>query len=162
MTIIAYRDGIVAADSRLSYSSSAGGDRHGLCEKLYRVRNSIVALSGDDAGLEFLRWYRKGAKKKVSELLTSDADFMAWIINAKGELWEYGKWLEGEKVVFDPRYPFHAMGCGAKAALGAMHMGATAAEAVEIACRIDPFCGGPIVTMPIGPDDPDDSEVPSG
>ena len=37
-----------------------------------------------------------------------------------------------------------AIGSGAQAALGAMFMGATPEEAAEVACAIDPFCGGPV------------------
>ena len=37
-----------------------------------------------------------------------------------------------------------AIGTGAQAALGAMFMGATPEEAAQVACAIDPFCGGPV------------------
>ena len=39
---------------------------------------------------------------------------------------------------------YWAIGSGAQAALGAMYMGATPEEAADVACAIDPFCGGPV------------------
>jgi ATP-dependent protease HslVU (ClpYQ) peptidase subunit len=40
------------------------------------------------------------------------------------------------------RETFWAIGSGEQAAMVAMHMGATAKEAVEMAKRVDPYTGG--------------------
>lgn len=38
MTTVAYRDGILAADSLATYTTEAGGSRKHTCRKLYRKR----------------------------------------------------------------------------------------------------------------------------
>lgn len=152
MTTIVYRDGILAADSQVTQDSEAGGSRKFKCEKLYRKTTSkgaeaIIALAGESTpGLVFLDWY--GTDRKPSRLLIeSGADFTALVLRRDG-LWEYDCWCRGERVAD----AFYAIGSGAKAALGAMHMGATAAEACEIATRIDPYSSPPIVTMQLEKD----------
>lgn len=51
-----------------------------------------------------------------------------------------------------------SIGSGAKAALGAMFMGASASRAVEIACSIDAHTEGPVqvFVLPPKPEQPDD------
>jgi hypothetical protein len=143
VTVIACRDGIVAADSRVTYESEAGGTRVSKCFKLYRKAGDIIALSGETApGLVFLDWY--GTKKAApSVLIDGEADFQALVLTKQG-MFEYDKWCRGEKMRHGK---FWSSGCGAKAALGAMHAGASARQAVAIACKIDPFCAPPIVWM---------------
>lgn len=143
MTTIAFKDGILAADSR---STSNYYDRVHRCQKLFRKTTKdgaevIIATAGENApGLVFVEWYGSG-KKPPLKLLDGDADFCCLVLTKKG-LFEFDKWCHGEEVMD----PFYAVGCGATAALGAMHAGATAEQAVEIACRIDPFTGPPVVT----------------
>ena len=56
--------------------------------------------------------------------------------------------FETDGLWFEPAgVPFMALGSGSKTALGALHMGADAVRAVEIACLADAFTGGAIVTM---------------
>ena len=66
MTTIVVRNGIMAADSRTTVDSEAGGSRVFICEKLYRKtvsdgrrkRHVIIGLAGESApGLVFLDWY---------------------------------------------------------------------------------------------------------
>lgn len=142
MTTIAYRKGIIAADSRVTIESEAGGSRMFKSEKLFRKGKAIIALAGEsEPGLVFLDWYGTG-RDAPSVLISADADFTALVLTRKG-LFEYGKYCRPERVLGD----FHAIGSGAKAALGAMHMGADARTAVRVACKIDPYSAGPIVTM---------------
>lgn len=157
MTTIAFRDGILAADSRSTTDSESGGARVFRCEKLYRKRvktaetggiedDIIFATAGETfSGLIFVDWY--GSGKDVPELLVhGGADFSVLVLSRKG-LFEFDKWCRGEKVL----NTFYAIGCGAKAAMGAMHMGASAEKAVRIACLIDPFSAPPVVTMRLPP-----------
>jgi len=41
---------------------------------------------------------------------------------------------------------YTAIGCGALYALGALEANVTPYQSIEIACKLDPFCGGDIVT----------------
>jgi ATP-dependent protease HslVU (ClpYQ) peptidase subunit len=75
-------------------------------------------------------------------LIDGEADFTALVLTRKG-LFEYGKYCRAERVL----EPFYAIGSGCKAALGAMHMGADARRAVQVACKVDTYSGTPIVVM---------------
>lgn len=150
MTTIVYRDGIMAADSRCTMNTEAGGSRVSKCEKLYRKttvdkEDVIIGLAGDSGpGLVFLDWFGTGVKEPPASLIEGDGDFTALVLRRAG-LFEYDKWCRGEQV----RGRFYAVGSGAKAALGALYMGASAKRAVQIACKIDPYSAGPIVQMSI-------------
>lgn len=150
MTVIAYKDGIIAADSRVSVESEAGGIRFFQCQKLFRKRVTIngeeqeviIATAGEGfPGLLFVDWYGSG-KEPIELLVHGDADFTCLVVTKDG-LFEYDKWCRGEKILNE----FYAVGCGAKGALTAMHMGASAKRACEVTCAIDPLCAPPIVTM---------------
>jgi len=143
MTVIAYRNGVMAADSRITFTGEESGTAYGRCEKLFRVRDAIIGLQGESSpGLVFLDWYASGAVEAHEGLVHSDADFYALVMTSTG-VYMFDKWCRGERVLDE----FWAIGSGAKAALGAMHMGADAREACAIACRIDPYCALPIETM---------------
>lgn len=58
-------------------------------------------------------------------------------------IWYY----EGTCRAFRISAPFYAIGHGAMAALGAMHMGAEPEQAARVACKVDAYCGGKIRTM---------------
>jgi hypothetical protein len=152
MTTIAVRSGCIAADSRTTTHTEEGGSRVFRCEKLYRKRvatpetggvedDVILATAGETfSALVFVDWYGSG-KDKPGELIDGDADFSVLVLSRKG-LFEFDRWCRGEKILDR----FYAVGSGAKAALGAMHMGATATKAVYVACKIDPFSAPPVTT----------------
>lgn len=144
MTTIAIKHGMMAADSRVSLETEAGGARMFRCEKLYRImlgrKQAIVGLAGGSFdGLEFLDWLIAGKKDPPQRLIDGDAAFTAVVLTRNG-LFEYDRWCRADKIL----EPFYAVGSGAKAALGAMHAGASAQKAVQIACKIDYYSGGPV------------------
>lgn len=153
MTTIVYRDGVMAADSRFTIETEAGGARMGRCEKLYRktvkigkrTEEHIIGVSGESSpALVYLDWY--GSGKPVPEVFAvAGADFGALIYNRHG-VFEVDAYCRPELVL----EKFWAVGSGAKAALGAMHAGANARQACAIACKIDPYSGLPITWMTIG------------
>lgn len=151
MTTICYRDGVMAADTRVTVTCEAGGARAFRCEKLYRVKvkqgrrevPAIVGLAGGSFdGLAFLDWLVGATPEPPQRLIEGEAEFSALVLNKHG-LFEYDKWCRPDRVL----EKFYAIGSGSKAALGAMHMGASARRAVAVACRIDPYTAAPIVTM---------------
>lgn len=140
----------MAADSCVSLETPSGGARKFKCEKLYRKtigkgrakKQVIIGLGGESSpGLLFLDWYGSGSAPPT-QLIDGGADFTALILTDDG-LYEADAYCRPDKII----EPFYAIGSGAKAALGAMHAGASARRAAEIACRIDPFSTPPIVTM---------------
>lgn len=155
MTIIAYRNGILAADSRLVVETEAGGARMFPCDKLFRKTikegrkkvQVIIATSGEGpAGMVFVDWYGSGLPPP-QQLIDGDADFENMILRPEG-LFVADKYCRLELVKYRSKaFQFHAIGSGTKAALGAMEMGANAKRAAEVTCNIDPNCGPPIVTM---------------
>ena len=142
MTVIAYRDGIIAADSRSTTTGKESGIRFfDSSVKLFRKPGCIIATAGSSSpGIVFVRWYGEGLKKHKA--MKNDHDWTCLVLDKDG-LWEWDSSLEPEPIL----EPFYAIGTGCKAALGAMHMHATAIEAVQIACLIDPNCGGLVQSM---------------
>jgi hypothetical protein len=153
MTTIAYRDGVLAADSQVTAESAAGGSRKHTCIKLFRKMvtvkrktfDVIIATAGETSpGLVFIEWY--GSGKPIPDVfLHIGGDFTCLVLTPKG-LFEYDVYCQPEEIVLSP-YPFYAVGSGTKAAMGAMHCGKSAIEAVRIACKVDPFSSGRIVSM---------------
>ena len=148
MTTIAYKAGIIAADSRETYCTDAGGSTVSRCEKLFRKkvgrREVIIGTAGGTyAGMLFVDWYGSGKDRPaVLTDLDLEEDFDVLIL-------EHGKVFTCNHLcrpveVLDP---FCAIGSGRKAALAAMHCGRSAREAVRIACLLDPYSAPPIVTM---------------
>src|SRR5262245_57719192 len=91
MTTIAYKDGILASDSRLSEFTSITTDK---CEKLYRLPDgSLYAFAGDnEPGMLMLDALMKD---KRSAKLPEDCEFIAvLIVYPKGQIYfnESGRW----------------------------------------------------------------------
>lgn len=152
MTVIAYKSGILAADSREYIDSDAGGISYQTCEKLFRKRVGrkeiiIGTAGGSYLGMIFVDWYQ-GLSKKFNQPpeILRDADLeedFEVIILEGGNVYTANHLCRPIKVVES----FIAIGCGRKAALAAMHLGASARKACEVTCKIDPYCGGPIRSM---------------
>lgn len=146
MTTIVVRNGVMASDSRVTVDSEAGGARVFRCEKIFRKETPkegvvLIGTAGESSpGLLFVDWYGTD-KPTPAELLEGEADIDIVVLTKRG-IFSYDKWCRGEKVVGK----FYAIGSGAKAALGALHMGADAIKAVKIACKIDPYSAAPIVS----------------
>lgn len=153
MTTIAYRSGIVAADSRETWESEAGGASIGSCEKLFRKRIGrngskrevvIATAGGSYLGMVFYDWFGDLPKEPPSILRDAhlDEDFDVLVLD-RGKVYTANHLCR----LIEVKDPFIAIGSGRKAALAAMHCGRSAREAVAIACKVDPFSAPPIVTM---------------
>ena len=144
MTVIAYRGGVLAADSR----ETQGDDSVNLCEKLFRKKigkhwHVIGTAGGSYSGMVFVDWY--GSNDPPPETLTQhldlEEDFEVIVWNGKEQaLYTANHLCRLVKVI----EPFYAVGSGRKAALAALHLGASAIEAVRITCLIDCFCALPV------------------
>lgn len=150
MTTIVFRDGVLVADSQETIDTEAGGSRKFRCTKLFRRTAKdgtpfLIALAGESSsGMVFLDWYGSGkGKRRVPQILVdADAGFEA-LVYREGQLLYFDAWCRPTTI----EEPFYAIGSGAKAALGALHMGATAEQACEIATRIDTYSSPPILVM---------------
>lgn len=148
MTTIAFRDGIIAADSRETWESDAGGASMGTCEKLFvkRVgrRDVVIGTAGGSyAGMVFVDWFGSGgAIPEILSHLDLAEDFDALVID-RGEAYTANHLCRLVKTTDR----FVALGSGRKAALAAMYCGKSAKDAVAIAAKVDPYTGGRIVSI---------------
>ena len=137
MTVIAFREGVLAADSLIT----GGGTRLGYASKIRKIGPVLAAASGSwPQALSFLDWFSGGmdgdppeVDEKAEGLLIYDGRLVTW--SDKG--WDH--------IVA----PFYAIGCGAAEARGAMAAGASAVEAVKAACLVDVHCGGHVDTLTV-------------
>jgi len=145
MTTIAYKDGILASDRRLTYEGKIMSDS---TQKIFKLNDgSIAALAGDAAAaFEYIKWLQsdRTSSSPVDEM--HEVDFSIMIIAKDGTV----SFIENGKME-PPHKPekYYALGSGRAAALGAMAFGATAAQAVKFAMRVDSSTGGGVDTLTI-------------
>jgi ATP-dependent protease HslVU (ClpYQ) peptidase subunit len=141
MTTIAYRDGVMAADTQATWSDTVSR-----VHKLHRLPCGGV-MAGCGTYPEVLRaveWVKAGRKGKPPKVGTS------WVLLALGNGEVYAvtdnKWT---KQTFIGGL---AMGTGMQPAQAAMnYYNATALEAVECAATVDPYTSGPFEQMAVEP-----------
>jgi hypothetical protein len=141
LTTIAYRDGTISADTRISYSSFRNGSR----DKLALTKHYIVALAGSTCFRGPLeQWANEGCPEDAVPdcLLENDGEFQAMLVDPDGNVFfvERGFLVP---VLAD----YAAIGSGAYFAYGAMAHGANAAEAVAAAALHDHHTGGNIQSL---------------
>lgn len=156
MTTIAYKAGVIAADSRVTVDTEAGGVRSFDCQKLWRRRivinkreqEAILATAGEGPSGQLFVDKIGDPDLPLNDLrdtfVQGDADFTILILCEDG-LFEVNKWCAYEKII--PTNGCYAVGSGTKVAMGAMLAGKNAKAAVEIACILDPHTFGPVHTM---------------
>jgi hypothetical protein len=135
VTVIAANREMMVGDTQCIHDDRVVSTHH----KVHVVRDMLVGYAGCmDSGIQFLEWTKrgKGSRGKPRDL---SFEFTGLILDESG-LYEYKSPLVPMRVEGD----VWAIGSGAQAAFGAMFMGADPEEAVRIAIRIDPYCGGPI------------------
>ncbi len=118
------------------------------CKKIYRIEEGpnaghIVGTTGSAGpGLLFIEWYKKTAERDWLEALSEEGlsinleeeDFECIILQSKG-IFSVDRFF----ILYPVEAQYYAGGSGAPFALGAMDVGATAHEALAVACQRDPF-----------------------
>ncbi len=131
MTTIVYRDGVLAADSRVTEGTLIAGS----VVKARRLGKILTAGCGNVTDMEaFYSWVAGGMQGECK--IEGDGEF--WLI-APGQpllIYESGKFL---RLVS----PFYAAGSGGKVARGALGLGADALTAVRVAAAQDTGSGAP-------------------
>lgn len=140
MTTIAYRDGIVVADTQVSEPDwSAARAR-----KIHRVGPYILGGCGDLNEIERFRcWVTEGLKGNPAVSENSET----FLILPEGGFLCFMSENRSCKLEAD----YYAWGSGRRFAIGAMAMGATAAQAVEIAALHDNSTSLPLHTLHVNP-----------
>lgn len=136
MTVIVYRDGIMAADTGVTDTFITRGI------KLHKKAGHIIGFCGDVAqALVFVDWFFNQKKNRRPDL-SSETGWEALVLNKDGiTTWDRSL----RPIPMDEE--FYAIGSGASLAMGAMEAGATAEEAVTIACKRDPYCRLPLTLL---------------
>ena len=138
MSTIVYRDGIMAADTRAfaGYNLPIGTKT----KIRFAPTGALVGVSTSKPGMSeaFMNWICDDGPEPA------EYDLQAMIVEQTGEIYYYrGSLMPAGPLEAD----FMAIGSGAEAALGAMHMGATAEQAVEIAAKTDVWTAPPVITL---------------
>lgn len=142
MTTIAYRDGVLAADSQTTYGAST----ERTFGKTVRRGAVLAGASGSSAICQrFLDWFRAGMSGDPPAMSSGDDhDATGIIVHGPHHI------LLLNKVGWERRRAeFYAIGSGGEIATGAMAMGASAERAVEIATQHDAYTGGPITVLSV-------------
>lgn len=140
MTTIAYRDGVLAADTLVTEN----GRRVGHVQKIGKFGSVLWGVTGCLLHqVAFHDWLRGGLQGEPPGMKTPEGATSTVIVIADGRL------LTFDEHGYDhmPMPDYHAIGSGAALALGAMSAGASAYRAVEAAMKLDVHSGGEITVL---------------
>lgn len=137
MSTIAYRDGIIAADTLCIRSSI----RTGYCTKIARRPDGTLggAVGSLSFASTFLKWILEGTGDAPAREKDDGYYDAGLTVRPDGtiEVFEY----KGQAII---RAPYYAMGSGCEFAFASMFRGDTAAIAVATAIHFDIHSGGEI------------------
>lgn len=135
MTTVAYRDGWMVADSQLTSGNSM---KHRVA-KIERLPDGrLIGMAGDwPSALAIRDWFVAGCPDDNKPDDAEDAVVM--LAGPSGVTL-----IDSDLIPMPLLDAFAAIGSGAEYAVGAMEAGATAEDAVLIACRRDPGSSFPI------------------
>jgi ATP-dependent protease HslVU (ClpYQ) peptidase subunit len=135
MTTVAYRGGILAADTQMTDGSIKVSGR----KLLYiKEKEAWVGVAGTVSDCQkFLRHFRDEEQE-----FDEDDDFTALVMYQHGEVQVVTSDLRIDTLEPDAYY---AIGSGGPPALAAMHMGADARRAIEVAAVVDLMTGGDVM-----------------
>jgi hypothetical protein len=138
MTTIAYKDGVMAADSQATDYSTISR-----VQKLWRLPDGgVVAYCGEARkGYAGVKWMLDGEKDEPPSIEE------AYLIIARpdGTIWV----AEGQFPAFPIMSNVIAHGCGRDGALMAMSQGMGAVDAVLETCKNDAFSSAPVHSMEV-------------
>ncbi len=141
MTTIAYRDGILAADTQMTLNNCVDGTQI----KIVRRGLVMAAASGTAAMCQQFRdWFIMGMDGDPPPAQHSqNPDWNYWGLLFHGATilcWQAPGWV---RIVA----PYFAMGSGGDYATGAMAFGATSEEAILAAMKHDTSTGGEVTVL---------------
>ena len=137
MTVVAFRDGLLAAD-RLVCSDNPEGEVQGERTKIGRHGAARWALVGEMAGAQEIRDWLVGGQKGKQPCREAGGSVIWFEPENPPRIYSSGRsWVAAEA-------PFYAWGIGTPYALGAMTHGAGAREACAAAVACHVGCGGGI------------------
>lgn len=141
VTTIAYRDGVLAADTLATW----GDTRDGHVTKIAKRGRVLAAIAGNvSGGQAFLDWFNRGMKGPPPKSEAGDNQWFAYLFTPDDWmlLWGPRGWERCQAEMM-------TLGSGGDFARGAMSMGASPAEAVAVAIQHDTKSGGPITVLSV-------------
>lgn len=151
MTTIVFANNELSGDGRCTIGDTILSDN---VVKVYNINNRLIGFAGRYAsGLKFLEWFEgfDNANEVQQQVpfvsvnipeLMEDEDFTGIVAYPEG----YVMLFEGGKAFYEVKAPY-AIGSGSDIALGALDQGATAEEAVRVACKRNVMSGGLVTTV---------------
>lgn len=151
MTTIVFANNELSGDGRCTIGDTILSDD---VVKVYNINNRLIGFAGRYAsGLKFLEWFEgfDNANEVQQQVpfvsvnipeLMEDEDFTGIVAYPEG----YVMLFEGGKAFYEVKAPY-AIGSGSDIALGALDQGATAEEAVRVACKRNVLSGGLVTTV---------------
>lgn len=141
MTTIAYRDGMLAADSAMTAGELYRGRRRKVHWSLGPGGRTLVAACGSSGVTAlFVRWAMDGSPDESKPVPHEKDSLLGVVIRPDGAIEIWNERMQKQTV----EAPFVAAGSGNELAMGAMAMGASAVEAVRVACRFDIYSAEPV------------------
>ncbi len=137
MTAIAYRDGVMAADTAVWFGEVIAGQT----QKIHRFPDGhLFAAQGDSIYIEaYVQWRREGGE--VPEKAEKDEDFFGIGVDRGGVVY----WVPcSYKMQRAAIAPYYAAGAVSDFLHGALAAGATAEEAVRLAIEHCAFAAGKV------------------
>lgn len=151
MTIIVYRDGIMAADMQVTGGNSVKGFSRKIAKN---TKGDLIGLAGDAGwAAAVLAWFLQGEKSKPPTYVdpSDHSCGSVLIVRAKNPKIVH-------RIMGDDNWYVAAMhgtasggfciGSGNEIAAGALFMGASAIDAVKAAIALECGCGGDILAIP--------------
>ncbi len=140
MTTIAYRNGVLAADTSLS----TGGCMNGRVAKIAARGGDLAGVAGSAAfGAAFLKWFSNGEEGDPPQGEAHDDSFDRGVVFRESGVVEVYEPLGR----FDVECDYYAFGSGRSEALGAMFAGADAETAVRAAIQHDANTAGEVMVL---------------
>lgn len=166
MTTLAFRDGVLAADTMTTEGGVFVGTVTKIAQSLPRVDGTILVAGGcgEHALVErFLRWFRDNRPEDIEEPLMLALKGHPSMKEGEKEAWGYVfDHRAGTVTAFEldlppstirmqgtPASRYFAEGSGARFAFGAMFMGASAPQAVRAAAAFDRFSGDEVEVIDV-------------
>ncbi|MCP5005525.1 MAG: hypothetical protein GY941_16540 [Planctomycetes bacterium] len=138
MTTIAYKDGVLAADSMVC---TKNGIKIAQINKIIKNKNGMAGIAGNLGDVSKIKeWMNIGAD--INKLLDFSKGSSAIFIKPDGSI----NFIE-EGSVINVAADFVAVGTGEEIAMASMMAGVSAKKAVHIACKLDAYSGGKIKTV---------------
>lgn len=141
MTVIAWDGQVLAADSL----ATAGSACSTVC-KIFAHEDCLLGITGDlSVGMELLNWFQRDRTvagwRQEWRNPTEGASLL--VIYPDGSAWKY----ESSPYPFQLLQSFPAIGSGAEIAMAVMDAGRNAHDAVELTCKYNNTCGGPVMCL---------------